>query len=966
MALVSAAPYIALLAEHDNTLKSHALAALNGVVDQLWAEIANNLPELEELYEDSLFSDRALAALVVSKVYYNLGDFEAAVKYGLYAGPQLDISEKSQYMETIVSQCINTYTLEAQAAYTGKKTTPVNAQLTQVFESMVQKCIAAGDVRLALGIALDSFRLDIITHIVREEVARDAEAGGALVGYLLTCARLVVANAAFRADVLKALIDALLAIPGGQDYLTVFRIIVQLNDPALATDVFQTLVARGDRLVAYQGAFDLVNSATQELVESVSKNLTAQADFDPQDPVAARVLHILSGVPTCDLDITFLYKNKNIDILILNTTKHALEGRNSIFHSAVTFANAFMHMGTTDDSFFRKNLDWLGKASNWSKFSATAALGVIHKGNLSQGRNILKPYLPGSTGSAYTRGGSLFGLGLIFAGHGRETIEYLKLFIDESGNSAATAQLEVVSHGACLGSGVAGMGSNSESLYEALKVVLYSDSAVSGQAAGLAMGLVMLGSGNAEAINDMFTYAQETQHEHIVRGLAIGIALLNYGQEDKANVIIDKLLDQENPILRYGGAFTIALAYVGTGNNNAIKKLLHYAVSDPSDDVRRASVLGLGFLLIRDHTAAPQIVELLSQSHNPHVRYGTAMALGIACAGRASSAALEVLEPLTKDGVDFVRQGALQASAMILIQQNEATFPKVKEFHKLYLETIKNKHEDAMAKFGATLAQGIIDAGGRNVTISLENANTNTLNTKAIVGLAVFMQSWFWFPFAHFMSLSFTPTAIIGVNEDLKVPKFELNVHSKPEYFGYPPKIEEEKEKQPDKVAKAVLSTTAKAKARAKVQQAKKKEEGQEDDQMDVDDSAKDKLKGDSDSKSEEPKKEDAKSEQDDSAANSESKYEQVALRYVKTPYQINNLSRVLPAQAGFVSFSKDERFSPIRKIKGSGGIIVLEDKKQGEPIEVIKTVRQMNITEAPLPQPFTLSGKDLEDDQDE
>ena len=167
---------------------------------------------------------------------------------------------------------------------------------------------------------------------------------------------------------------------------------------------------------------------------------------------------------------------------------------------------------------------------------------------------------------------------------------------------------------------------------------------------------------------------------------------MNYGQEDNAIAIIDKLLDQENPILRYGGAFTIALAYVGTGNNDAIKKLLHYAVSDPSDDVRRASVLGLGFLLIRDHTAAPQIVELLSQSHNPHVRYGTAMALGIACAGRASPAALEVLEPLTKDSVDFVRQGALQASAMILIQQNETTFPKVKDFHKLYLETIKKQN----------------------------------------------------------------------------------------------------------------------------------------------------------------------------------------------------------------------------------------------------------------------------------
>ena len=95
------------------------------------------------------------------------------------------------------------------------------------------------------------------------------------------------------------------------------------------------------------------------------------------------------------------------------------------------------------------------------------------------------------------------------------------------------------------------------------------------------MGLVMLGSGNEEAIKDMLTYALETQHENIIRGLAIGIALLSYGREEKADEIIDQLMNQESSILRYGGAFTIALAYAGTGNNNAIKKLLHFAVSDP-------------------------------------------------------------------------------------------------------------------------------------------------------------------------------------------------------------------------------------------------------------------------------------------------------------------------------------------------------------------------------------------------
>lgn len=43
----------------------------------------------------------------------------------------------------------------------------------------------------------------------------------------------------------------------------------------------------------------------------------------------------------------------------------------------------------------------------------------------------------------------------------------------------------------------------------------------------------------------------------------------------------------------------IGMAYVGTGNNNAIKKLLHFAVDDVSDDVRRAAVIALAFVMFK-------------------------------------------------------------------------------------------------------------------------------------------------------------------------------------------------------------------------------------------------------------------------------------------------------------------------------------------------------------------------------
>jgi len=56
----------------------------------------------------------------------------------------------------------------------------------------------------------------------------------------------------------------------------------------------------------------------------------------------------------------------------------------------------------------------------------------------------------------------------------------------------------------------------------------------------------------------------------------------------------------QDPILRYGGMYALALAYSGTANNKAIRQLLHFAVSDVSDDVRRTAVLALGFVLYSD------------------------------------------------------------------------------------------------------------------------------------------------------------------------------------------------------------------------------------------------------------------------------------------------------------------------------------------------------------------------------
>lgn len=209
---------------------------------------------------------------------------------------------------------------------------------------------------------------------------------------------------------------------------------------------------------------------------------------------------------------------------------------------------------------------------------------------------------------------------------------------------------------------------------------MYTDDAIVGEAAAIAIGLIMLGSRNEQAVQDLITYSHDTQHEKIIRAISISLALIMYGAEEAADTLIEQLSREKDPILRYGAMFVIGLAYAGTGNTNAFRKLIKFSVSDVNDEVRRAALINVGFLQIKNPEVLLQnlkVLTLLSESYNPHVRYGAAMALGIACAGTAMTQAYSILQPLFSDPNYLVRQGAFLATGLIFSQCTAAQEPKV-------------------------------------------------------------------------------------------------------------------------------------------------------------------------------------------------------------------------------------------------------------------------------------------------
>ncbi|CAI6335943.1 unnamed protein product [Periconia digitata] len=858
--------------------------------------------------------------------------------------------------------------------------------IRRIFES----CYEQGDYKQVVGIAIEARNLEVLRECFlrasqdekkqgKKPATGSSSKSEELMEYVLDICMNVVQERGLRNEILKLILDLLNDIPN-PDYFSIAKCVVYLNQHSMASNLIRQLVERGDGkslATAYQISFDLYENGTQEFLAKVMEELPtddkneenttesgdasqkaasdeagegdgllSNVDTSNVSTVVSRtkqkpssedelkafslVRDVLQGTKSIELNLEFLYRNNHADKSVLNKIRDSLESRNSIFHSGVTFANAFMNAGTTNDTFFRENLDWLGKAVNWSKFTATAALGAIHRGNITQGKKLLEPYLPKdavTSGSHYEQGGSLYALGLIYSNTGTHVLDYLlKQFKD--------ASEEVIQHGGALGLGVAGMATGSEEILEAFKTVLYTDSAVNGEAVGLSMGLVMLGTGNIQALEDMIQYAHETQHEKIVRGLAMGMALIMYARQEAADELINGLLDDPDPTLRYGGIMTIALAYCGTGSNKAVRRLLHVAVSDVSDDVRRVAVMSLGFVLFRKPGSVPRMVELLAESYNPHVRYGATMALGIACAGTGLDEAIDLLEPMMKDSTDFVRQGALISLSMIMIQQNEAMNPKVATIRKTLTKVIGDRHEDAMAKFGCALALGIIDAGGRNCTIGLQT-QTGNLNMSAIVGMAVFTQYWYWFPLTHFLSLSFTPTAIIGVDQDLEIPSFKFHSNTKPSMFDYPPEAEVKTEEAPQKVKTAVLSTTAQDKRRKAVKARQRHES------MDVDQTPTTPKITDDDKMDVDEEKKDEKDDESSPAAETKKKVEKE-----KIGYDLENMSRVLPGQVKYISFPQD-RYVPVKK--ATGGVILLADTTPSEP----KTLLELKVKKAaPVPTP--------------
>ncbi|GJR63278.1 26S proteasome non-ATPase regulatory subunit 1 homolog A [Tanacetum coccineum] len=929
--LTSAMGILAMLKEPQPIIKYHALWNLNVLVERFWPEITTSIPFIKSLYEDEAFEHRQLAALLVSKVLYFLGEVKESLSYALKAGNFFDCSEDSDYARTLLVKAIDGYKTQKIADIRRD----VDCRLEAMFEKMLDKCIMDGKYQEAIGMSIECRRLDKLKDAITNSDNIDKS-----LSYCRNISHAFVNQRAYLYEIFRVLVEIYQGLESPDNW-NFCQCLMFLNNPEGVSVILEKLIKSktiDDTLLAYQIAFDLVENDCQAFLSSVADKLSSPDYHIKKNPThiyadrLRKLKGILSGETSRRLTQMFLQRSNKSDLLILEKIKQSVGLRNSVCHNATIFANAIMHAGTSEVAFLNNNLKWVMMAKEWARFSGTAGLGVIYRGHFEEVRKVMD--MADKT-CQYVLGGTLYALGLMYANHGENAIDLL-LF------SLQKLDTEVTQHGACLGLGLAALGTANEDVYNGLKTILDNDNTDACQAAGISVGLLMIGTASEET-NSMLELARNTEHEKIIRrvtntiycywyfvtfnkinnlllcrGLALGIALMVYGREEQADTLIEEMTKDKDPVIRYGGMYALALAYSGTGSNSAIKTLLGFVASDVKDDVKRSAVLAIGFVMYSEPEQTLQILSHLSTSYNAHIRYGAAMAVGISCAGTGLSEAISLLEPLTSDNDGFVRQGAYIAMAMVMIQTSEAIDSRVGAFRRNLEKIIQNSKEDTMSKMGAILATGIINAGGRNVTIKL-CSKTKHNRMSAVIGLAVFSQYWYWFPLIYFISLAFTPTAFIGLNHELQVPEFDFLSQAKPSLFAYPePTPVVSAAPSAVRLPTAVLSTLARAKAR-EVEKAKSK-----------------KIcctylarKGNAIAKKLSYAGLAATSTSGDKVDNPASEKENKAEPEPSHEILVNP-ARVVPGQEKYIRFLEDSKYVPVRP--AVSGFVLLKDRLANEP----------------------------------
>lgn len=444
---------------------------------------------------------------------------------------------------------------------------------------------------------------------------------------------------------------------------------------------------------------------------------------------------------------------------------------------ASTFVNAFVNAGFCQDKLMTPDNEWLYKNKDHGMMSAAASLGSILLWNVEEGLTQIDKFLYSS--EEYVKAGAALAVGILSTGIRNEADPALALLSEHiEGDS------HVMKCAACTGLGIAYAGSGREEAVELLSTVIESDNTgaeamLEISLAGLALGMICVGKcdeevGSALVQKLMEASDEDLDHSH-AKYLCVGLGLLFLGKMEKADAMLEALKTIEHRIGKYAAVLLDTFAYAGSGNVLKVQEMLHHCAEHLTEDAEHqmAAVIGIGLIVMGEDTGSEMALRtfdhLLHYCELP-IKRAVPLALAILHVSNPEFGVIDQLSRLSHDPDAEISQNAVLAMGVVSAGTNNSRVAgllrQLSEFYS----------KEANHIFCVRIAQALLHMGKGLLTLNPLHSDRMLTCAPALGALLTFIHSGVDLKstildkshyLLYYLTCAMTPRMLITVNEDL-------------------------------------------------------------------------------------------------------------------------------------------------------------------------------------------------------
>ncbi|VDN57153.1 unnamed protein product [Dracunculus medinensis] len=446
---------------------------------------------------------------------------------------------------------------------------------------------------------------------------------------------------------------------------------------------------------------------------------------------------------------------------------------------AAAFVNGFVNMGFGVDKMMTDADEanrWFYKNKDYGMMSAAASQGLIWRWDIDTGLAQCDRFL--YVNDEYIKAGTLLAIGIISSGIQDPCDPASALLLDH-----LPCDQHVVQIGAILGLGLAYANSKRETvvkndhggvIFEMRRILNDTVHVLNNEArgmCGLALGFILVGTADHAVATELLQILMEKSAIELLdsnmRFLALGIALIFLGTQDKSEVFVESLRVLPEPFGSMVSTLVDVCAYAGTGNVLKIQKLLHicsehYETKDTKkkskDDKKKndligtsgkkddkkeddkidhssqqaVAVLGISLIAMGEEIGAQMSLRMfghLMRYGEPVIRRAIPLALALISTSNPQLSILESLSKYSHDADAETAHNAVFAMGLVGAGTNSARLVA------MLRQLASYHHKDQVSLMLIRLAQGLTHLGKGTVTLNPFHSDRQLMCPAAVAGL---------------------------------------------------------------------------------------------------------------------------------------------------------------------------------------------------------------------------------------